>query len=89
MLLTSLLSLHYALQTLTGTVRSDLAVIESTVGAAEIAISDLRGSQPTVQVWLQPCKRFKFIFIQCLQYFKILSLVHYVYDCTLVVSIVT
>ena len=42
-------SYEVPVQTLTGSVRSDLAVIDKVIGAGEIAVSDHRSSQPTFE----------------------------------------
>jgi beta-aspartyl-dipeptidase (metallo-type) len=44
---------HVPPQTLTGTVRSDLVLIEALVGIGEVAISDHRSSQPTLDELLR------------------------------------
>jgi len=44
---------HYPLTTLTGSVRSDIAFIEPIIGVGELAISDHRSSQPTLDEFLR------------------------------------
>lgn len=40
---------HFPLPTITGSVRSDLVLVDKVVGAGEIAVSDHRSSQPTLE----------------------------------------
>jgi beta-aspartyl-dipeptidase (metallo-type) len=44
---------HLPPATVTGTVRSDLALLEPVLGVGEVALSDHRSSQPTVEALLQ------------------------------------
>lgn len=44
---------HYPLTTLTGNVRSDIAFVDPIIGVGELAISDHRSSQPTLDEFLR------------------------------------